>query len=187
MAYVPSQKARDSAQQKVARTAPGRAALRARSAQKRRRGVGAAAVQNRMPLWLGAGLIVIAIVIDLADLLSGLILGGLGSLILAGPMLAGFLSIAFNMIFGPMFLMIFVLRLGVVETFQARRVVIWAGAFLLEFMPLLNILPGWTLAVAVTVYLARREDKKRKARLKREAQMPRRLRRPRGGFAPAPA
>lgn len=47
--------------------------------------------------------------------------------------------------------------IGMFDRAYAKGLV-YAGMFVIEMIPLLNALPGWTLSTAVTIALVRRED-----------------------------
>ncbi len=50
---------------------------------------------------------------------------------------------------------------GVSVVESVERMAILFGGFLVELVPILNILPVWTLTIFVTVLLVQREDKKK--------------------------
>lgn len=50
---------------------------------------------------------------------------------------------------------------GVTITDSIKRVAIMFGGFLVELIPILNILPSWTLAIFLTVLLVRNSDKRK--------------------------
>lgn len=83
--------------------------------------------------------------------------GIIGMLPIVGPMIAGF-------IINPIvFLTFFVwLKLhGVSIGDSVQRLALMFGGFLIELIPLLNILPAWTLTIFMTVLIVQRSDKRK--------------------------
>jgi len=83
--------------------------------------------------------------------------GIIGILPIAGPILTSF-------IINPIIFLIFWIWLkfhGVSISDSIQRIAIVFGGFLVELIPVLNILPAWTLTIFLTVTLVQRADKKK--------------------------
>jgi signal transduction histidine kinase len=81
--------------------------------------------------------------------------GIIGALPFVGAILSPMISLLVFLIFW-MWLKLH----GVSITDSIERIAIMFGGFLVELIPILNILPAWTLTIFITVLLVRNKDKR---------------------------
>lgn len=102
-----------------------------------------------------AALVAVALVVDLVQ---GLLIFLIGLIPFIGTLLSVMVSWVISVFVGIMFFLWFKIFCSVrFWGGSARKSLAFFGGFLLEFIPILNILPGWTLAVILTILFEKRE------------------------------
>jgi hypothetical protein len=89
--------------------------------------------------------------------------GIIGAIPFAGPIIAPVISLFIWFTF-----FIWLKLHGVSITDTIERIALMFGGFLLELVPLLNILPIWTLTILITVLLVQRSDRKKREEFYRD-------------------
>lgn len=99
----------------------------------------------------GTGQLMVAVALSL-DILQGII----GILPVVGFILAPLISLFIWLIFW-----VWLRFHGVSLTKNIKRTVLMWGGFFLELIPILNILPIWTITIFIIVLLVRNQDKRK--------------------------
>jgi hypothetical protein len=105
--------------------------------------------RHRIKIHTAIAMVTLAILFDLLQLL-------LIAVPLVGAVMSSFVS------FVPPFLFFLWFKLVGVTYLDRGMQKVAASAFgmLIEYLPLVNALPGWTISVILTILIVRREDKK---------------------------